>query len=305
MNKSVISNFLNKDYSLPSMTGYGKGVSEKNGRKVSIEIRTVNHRFLDIQLKLPREFQFADETIRKIITASFHRGHVDVFFNFERDEKSNVLMKINEPLVLQYNELIQKLYSLGCKGEFTVGEMLRLPDVVKISDNYVDEGELINIIADATNKAVKEVTIMRLTEGRKLIKALLEIASDILKKTAEIEVQSSLFENTYREKLEKKMKEILAPTEIDEKRIISEAAIVAERSSVSEEIVRIHAHAEHMLEILDDGGPVGKRLDFLAQEILRECNTIASKVDDAKSLKVIVDFKASVESFREQIQNVE
>lgn len=287
-----------------SMTGYGKGVAEKDGLKVTVEFKSVNHRFLDIAFKLPRCYQFAEKIIRDALSASVSRGHVDVFMNVEDGRESGRAV-LNEKLAADYKKIAVRLTELGFADDVTASVLLRVPDMVESSEP--DEGDevLKEIVASAAVAAAKALREMRLTEGKRLEKDIECKVAAIKKLLDEIALRAPEVVSEHREKLRERVSDAFADVQIDENRLLGEVAIYADRVAIDEEITRLNSHIENYTEIIRSDGAKGKKLDFLTQEAGREVNTIGSKCNDLYITKRVLELKNVVETIREQIQNVE
>lgn len=288
-----------------SMTGYGKGVVEADGRVASVELKSVNHRFLDIGFKFPRGFQFAEDAVRKTLSHYLKRGHVEVFLTYEDNRTDKLGVAVDVPLALQYYNASRTLVSLGYEDNFGAAEAMRIPELVKNVEDAGDEEYTVRLIAKATERAAEALVAMRRAEGEKL-KADLYLKVDALSHLLELVKQRApLVQADYREKLLARMQEVLAGTEPDEARLMNEVAFFADKCNIDEEITRFGGHLAHYGEILASAGPWGKRLDFLTQEANREVNTIGSKSNDQEITRLVLQMKNQIEMVREQVQNLE
>lgn len=301
-----------------SMTGYGKGVAERDGRKVTVELKSVNHRFLDIGFKMPRGFQFAEETVRSRIKTAITRGHVDVFVNYENTRADSASVKLNEALASECVDAALKIASMfadkgkaidgGVPAEIYSGAVeavMRLPDVLTLTEREEDEGEIVRLIDEATAAAAERLKEMRRSEGERLVEDLRGKLSEIGRLVEVVDARRPQVTANYREKLEKRIAEALGEHEVDEGRLMNEVAFFVDKCNVDEEVTRLKGHLKHYDEILANGGAVGKPLDFLTQEMNREVNTIGSKSNDLEITETVLALKNTVEMVREQIQNLE
>jgi len=288
-----------------SMTGYGKGTSNSEIGEVSIELKTVNHRFRDISTRLPMSLSTFESAIKKEMESVISRGKIDAFIGFKAtgDER---LFEINLPLARGYHLALTNLQKeLGLKGDVTVSQMASVRDVIKASEIPVDETQLKELILTALRQALISLDDMRKTEGKTLgsdIKNRLSLIRNISKK---VEAKQPELAEHYMAKLKKRITELTEEVNLDETRIIQEVAIMADKSDVTEETVRLDSHIKQFEELLNMEGPVGRKLDFLIQEMNREVNTIGSKSGDSELSRGVVDMKAEIERIREQVQNIE
>lgn len=288
-----------------SMTGYGKGVAEKDDRKVTVEIKSVNHRFLDILLKMPKCLQFSDDAVRKAIGAVCSRGHLEVYVTYEDNTGENVVLEIDEGQALKYLGIAKRLEELGFQNNFGVENVIRMTDVVKTTVCECDEEVIKNLVVDAVNEALAALIVMRETEGGKLGEDLKLKVCELESGLNFIKERAPLVADEYSKRLEQKVREALDGGDIETDRIAAEVAIFIDRSNIDEEITRLYGHISHYREILGSVGAVGKRLDFLTQEANREVNTIGSKSNDMLITKEVLRLKNIIEMMREQVQNLE
>ncbi|MBR3685143.1 MAG: YicC family protein [Clostridia bacterium] len=287
-----------------SMTGYGKGVAEKDGRKITIEIKTVNHRFSDFTFKLPRNFQFADGVLRSLLGAKIKRGHADVYLTYE-DSRVVSTIALNVQLAENYKQIAAEMEELGYTNDITAESLIRIPDMVKTTALEDDEELMKELVVEATEIALDNLLKMRKAEGERLVADIKVKLNDIAEAVEEISARAPVVATEYREKLTARVKEALEATDIDEGRIALEVALFIDRANIDEEITRLRGHLAHYQDILAEGGTVGKKLDFLTQETNRETNTIGSKCNDMYITKRVLFLKNQIEMIREQIQNIE
>ncbi|MBP3673697.1 MAG: YicC family protein [Oscillospiraceae bacterium] len=288
------------------MTGYGRAVETVNGREFTVEIRSVNNRYLDCMVKLPRSVSFAEEAVKQAVKASVSRGKVDVFISIKSEGTSDTKVTLNTEVLSGYLEAMKQMVSeFGIRDDISVSTVSRLPEVFTVEKPEVDEEQLQADLMNVVAKALEGYDAMRRTEGKALDADLRGRGETILGLVAQVEAGNGQTVIDYRTRLENKLKEVLANTAIDESRILTEAAIFADKVAVDEETVRLRSHLQQMNTMLDNGGAVGRKLDFLLQEMNREANTIGSKCSDVKLARIVVDIKAELEKIREQTQNIE
>lgn len=288
------------------MTGYGRGASVWNGHAITAEIRSVNNRYLDCTVKLPRMYSFAEDAVKTAVQSRVSRGKVEVFFTVGPSETGGVSISVNRPVADGYFAALRELkdaYQLT--GDPTLELMARFPDVFLVEKTEEDRDAAVAGLLEALGKALDEFDAMREREGAKLAEDVRGRAETIRALTAQVEERSPGIVADYRAKLTAKLQDILSNTQIDESRILTEAAIYADKVAVDEETVRLRSHLSQLDEMLDKGGNVGRKLDFLIQEFNREANTIGSKCNDVDTGRLVVDIKAEIEKIREQIQNLE
>lgn len=288
-----------------SMTGYGKGIAERDGRKVTIEFKSVNHRFLDILFKLPRNFQFVEDALRKLIGERITRGHVEVYLSYEDNRENKTTISINEELAKAYLDARTTLVKMGYDDNLGVAELLKIPDIVKQTATEDDEEIIRTLVVEAGELALDGLIDMRRTEGKKLIEDLKNKLTVIESEVQAIATRAPLVASAYREKLIARVSEALQGSEIDEQRIAQEVTFFIDKSNIDEELTRLRGHIAHYAEIMAVDEPIGKKLDFLTQETNREVNTIGSKSNDAIITKSVLFLKNQVEMVREQVQNLE
>ena len=291
---------------LLSMTGYGSARGVVEGTEISVELKSVNNRYLDCAVRLPRSLLFAEEAVKQTISASVSRGKVDVFVSAQASQDANTQVSVNDTLAREYYEAVAKIASdLGLELGLNAAAVARFPDVLVAEKKELDKEKASEALCEITQRAVEEFNAMRAREGARLRKDLLEKADTVEKLVSVVEERSPRTVQEYRERLESRLREVLADRSIDEQRIITEAAIFADRTAVDEETVRLRSHIAQFRTMLDAGSPAGRKLDFLIQEFNRESNTIGSKCNDAALAKVVVDLKSEIEKIREQVQNIE
>lgn len=291
---------------MKSMTGYGKGQTAHNGRQVTIEVKAVNHRFLDLNLKLPKGFLFLDDLIRKTLSKVISRGHLDVYVTYDNQSEDKGSYICNNQLGKDFyflGELLSR--EIGIENDLTISSIMKAPDVLERVMPEENEEELKNLVVLSLASALTSLEEMRIAEGDE-IKKDLALKLDILKKMRdEIESLSPKVTVDYKEKLTARISEYLAMPEVDEQRIATEVALFADRSAIDEELTRLKSHFKQFDDLLVSEDPVGRKLDFLLQEINRETNTIGSKANFIEITNLVLKMKNEIEKIREQVQNIE
>lgn len=292
---------------IKSMTGFGRCEVAEGQRRFVVEMKGVNHRYLDVNIRMPKKLNFFETAIRSLLKQSVQRGKVDIFITYEDLSESQVSLKYNETLAGEYLKYFQQMQeTFGLENDVRVSHLSRCPEVLTMEEQAVDEEELWNELKKALSGAISQFLETRSTEGENLKKDLLEKLDDMLMLTEQIEKRSPQIIAEYREKLETKVKELLEDTQIEESRIAAEVVMFADKICTDEEIVRLRSHIVHMKETLkSDENGIGRKLDFIAQEMNREANTILSKANDLETSNVGIDLKTEIEKVREQIQNIE
>ena len=291
---------------IKSMTGYGRCVEMLNGREFTVEIRSVNNRYLDCSVRLPRILSFGEDAVKQAVKASVSRGKVDVFITVRSEAGDEVQVSINKTVLEGYlNAMRQMVNEFGVADDISVSTVSRLPDVFVVEKPQVDEEQLLADLLSVVGKALANYDAMRTAEGEALDRDLRSRGETILGLVSQVEAGNGQTVIDYRARLEAKLREVLENTSIDESRILTEAAIFADKVAVDEETVRLRSHLKQMNTMLTTGGAVGRKLDFLLQEMNREANTIGSKCTDVNLARIVVDIKAELEKIREQTQNIE
>ena len=300
-----------------SMTGYGRGEQAYEDMTVTVELRAVNNRYLDCTIKMPRSYLFAEDAMKARVQAGIGRGKVDVFVTIVHTGGNDLAVIVNEALAKSYAAALQQVHAaawkqLGesgggilVKGECSVIDLARFPDVLTVEKKEEDPEQMKERLLAALDLAVTDFNAMREKEGARLAEDILSRAAAIETMVGKVEERSPQTVSEYRARLEARMNEVLQNTQIDPARILTEAAIFADKVAVDEETVRLHSHIAQLRELLAGGGAVGRKLDFLIQEFNREANTIGSKCSDLDITRTVVDIKAEIEKIREQIQNLE
>lgn len=291
---------------IKSMTGYGGAKGSAEGLSVSIELKSVNNRYLDVSVKLPRTMLFAEEPIKAAVGRHISRGKVDVFVTVDQSASDDMEVRVNEPLLKGYIEALSAAAEkFGLQNDMTVMSLCRLPDVLSTDRREIDSSALMTGITEILERALTEYDAMRFREGEKLRDDVLARLETISRLTGAVEENAPKTVAEYRARLEQKLQEVLATANIDESRVLTEAAIFADKIAVDEETVRLRSHISQLRGLTNGESPAGRKMDFLIQELNREANTIGSKCQNADIAHVVVELKAEVEKIREQIQNVE
>ena len=289
-----------------SMTGYGRACKTLHGREITVELRSVNNRFLDCSVRLPRAFSYAEDAIKQLVKDAVQRGKVDVFVTVDQSASDDMEVRVNEPLLKGYIEALSAAAEkFGLQNDMTVMSLCRLPDVLSTDRREIDSGALMTGITEILERALTEYDAMRLREGEKLRDDVLARLETISRLTGVVEENAPKTVAEYRARLEQKLQEVLATANIDESRVLTEAAIFADKIAVDEETVRLRSHISQLRGLTNGESPAGRKMDFLIQELNREANTIGSKCQNADIAHVVVELKAEIEKIREQIQNVE
>ena len=291
---------------IKSMTGYGSAKGVVDGMTISVELKSVNNKFLDTAIRLPRGFLFTEEQIKSQIQAHISRGKVDMFVNIDSSQGGDMTVKVNEPLLQAYLDAIRHIAEIhGLPNDATAMSVSRLPDVLSVEKRELDADEILSQISAVVEAALCDHDAMRIREGQRLKEDILSHLSRIRELVQIVEASSPETVMEYRKRLTQKMEEVLQGRGIDETRILTEAAIFADHIAVDEETVRLRSHMDQLSLMLEGGSPIGRKTDFLIQEFNREANTIGSKCQDAKIAHVVVELKSEIEKIREQIQNIE
>ena len=288
------------------MTGYGRGEANLNGRPITVELRSVNNRYLDCTVKLPRIYVFAEDAVKSRVQSRISRGKVDVYITIGPSANGDVAISVNKPVADGYYAALKDLRdTYGLRDDISVSLLSRFQDVFLVEKTQEDLEALSADICSVLDLALDDFDAMRTREGEKLCQDVRSRAATIEGLVSKVEKRSPGIVADYRAKLVARMNEVLQNTQIDESRILTEAAIYADKVAVDEETVRLRSHIEQLRGMLSKGGAVGRKLDFLIQEFNREANTIGSKCSDIETAGYVVDIKAEIEKIREQIQNIE
>ena len=291
---------------IKSMTGYGRAVETVNGREFTVELRSVNNRYLDCSVRLPRMVSFAEDAVKQAVKASVSRGKVDVYISMRSEGAEDAKVELNTVALEGYLKAMGRMVSeYGVRDDISVSTLSRMPEMFLVEKPEVDEEQLQKDLLQAVDAALEGYDAMRVREGQALDADLRSRGNTILELVSQVEQGNAQTVIDYRTRLENKLREVLENTAIDESRILTEAAIFADKVAVDEETVRLRSHLKQMNTMLDGGGAVGRKLDFLLQEMNREANTIGSKCTDVNLARIVVDIKAELEKIREQTQNIE
>lgn len=291
---------------IKSMTGFGRSEIVKGNRKISVEIKSVNHRYLEAGIKMPKKLNVFESRMRDLLKKYATRGKIDIFINYEDDSENQVNLKFNQNIADEYMAIFNNMsekYNL--KNDMTVGGLARFPEVITMDEVQEDEEELWHFIEEAMKAALEQFVNTRILEGENLKKDLLGKLDHMEELVAFVEKRSPEIMKEYRSKLESKVKELLGDTTIDESRIATEVIIYADKICVDEETVRLRSHIKHARKCLNEDGGIGRKMDFIAQEMNREANTTLSKANDIEISNAAIDLKTEIEKVREQIQNIE
>lgn len=290
---------------IKSMTGYGKSSLSINSREYQVEIKTVNHKYIDVNIKMPRIISYLEEDIRKLVVSKIRRGKVDIQISFENYSKDGNEVKINTELAQIYIQSLRELAEAeNLSSNIEVTEITKLPDVLTIKSN-LDEDETKEELLQVANEAIDKLIQMRKVEGEKISKDILGKIARIEHKNEEIFGLSTGLIEEYVVKLEARVKELLKTEELDKSRLMQEVVIYADKCSVEEEVTRLRSHIYQLRQLINSEEPIGKKMDFLIQEMNRETNTIGSKANNLEITNIVVDIKTILEDIREQIQNIE
>ena len=287
-----------------SMTGYGRAFREIDGRQLTIELKSVNHRFLDLSFRMPRNLMFVEEAARRAIGARLSRGHVDVFATYRNLRSDARTVSVDRALYDAYARALGTVAEAGLKDDRSLMSIAKLPDVLVVAEAEEDQGAVTALMTETLNAALDQLIDMRRREGEAMKRDLSAHVDAIERMTGEIGARYPQTVEAYRSRLRAAVEELIGQ-QMDETRLLTEVAIMADRSAIDEEIVRLKSHAEALRRLFEDEKPIGRRLDFLVQELNREANTISSKSQDIPITRLAVDMKAEIEKLREQLQNVE
>ena len=289
-----------------SMTGYGSAKGVVAGQELSVELKSVNNRYLDCAVRLPRSLLFAEEAVKQAVSAAVNRGKVDVFVSCAASAEADSVVRVNRELARSYFDAVSSIADeLGIDSGISAMSIARFADVLSVEKKELDKDETAAALNVLTTEAVREFNAMRAREGDRLKADMLAKCEKIESYVTVVEARSPKTVEEYRQRLENKLREVLGDRNVEEQRLVTEAAIFADRTAVDEETVRLRSHIAQFRQLLENGSPVGRKLDFLIQEFNRESNTIGSKCNDAELAQVVVELKSEIEKIREQLQNVE
>lgn len=291
---------------IKSMTGFGRAEQIIDGRDIIVEIRSVNHRYYEFSARVPRAYGYIEEKLKSFLNGRISRGKVEVSVSIAAVEAADTLIEINKAVAKGYVDALRSVGGeLGLEDDLTLSQLVRLPDIFTVRKTADNEEQIWNSVKSVADEAVSKFISMREAEGLKMKEDVLERADIIERLVDEVERLSPISAENYRSKLYSRLCEVLADKNIDEQRIVTEAAIFADKTAVAEETVRLKSHIRQLRDMLSLDEPVGRKLDFLIQEFNREANTIGSKAQDIAVTKIVVDLKSEIEKIREQIQNIE
>lgn len=289
-----------------SMTGYGKGSASGDGREVTVELKSVNHRYLDVGMRLPRHLSFLEDGIRSLLGARLSRGHIDVFVNYRNLRSDARTVEIDVPLLFAFvSSAKQANETLQLTDDLTLSTALRLPDVSNVREADEDSEAVLALTQSALSAAIDALLGMRLSEGERLKVYLSNCADTVLALTEKISKRAPLVVSEYKAKLDERIQTLLGQVEVDRTRLATEVALFADKASIDEEITRLHSHITEFRSLLNACEPSGRKLDFVVQEMNREFNTIGSKANDGELTSLVLSGKAEIEKIREQVQNIE
>lgn len=291
---------------IKSMTGFGRCENQQNDRKFTVEMKAVNHRYFDVTIKMPKKLSFFESSIRTLLKEYIQRGKVDVFITYEDFTEANVSLKYNEGIAAEYLNYYRKMAeTFGLKDDISVSVLGRCPEVITMEEQTVDEKEIWAVLEKAIRGASEQFSASREREGETLKQDIFEKLDGMLQDVDAVEARFPQIMAAYREKMTAKVQELLGDTQMEEGRIASEVVLYADKICTDEETVRLRSHIEGMRTELEKGGSVGRKLDFIAQEMNREANTILSKANDLETSNLAINLKTEIEKVREQIQNIE
>ncbi len=291
---------------IKSMTGFGRCEIEESNRKITVEMKSVNHRYLDVNIKMPKKLSFFESSIRNELKNYVQRGKIDIFISYEDFSENNVCIKYNKDLAAEYLKYLRDMSEeFGLDDDIRVSTLSRYPEVFSMEEQMVDEEEIWKVLSKAIDGAAENFVETRIKEGKNLAEDLIAKLDNMLEHVAFIEERSPQLMDEYRKKLEDRVKELLGDANVDESRLLTEVTIFVDKVCVDEEIVRLKSHIETTKQTLIDGGSIGRKLDFIAQEMNREANTILSKANDLDISNRGIELKTEIEKVREQIQNIE
>lgn len=289
-----------------SMTGFGRGTAEENGMNFTVEIKSVNSRYLEFNARVPKGYLFLEDKLKSLVQSRVSRGKIEMFVTIDKAEDENITVELNKTYAEAYINAVKELSeTFGLENNLRATNFLGNPDIFKITKSEIDEEAAAKVALEAANAAIDKFIAMRETEGEKMAEDVKNRTDVILSNVSFIDEKSPETVTAYRQRLEAKIKELLDGAAYDETRVITETAIYADKIAVSEETVRLKSHIDQLLSMLKTGGAIGRKLDFIVQEMNREANTIGSKSQNLEIAGKVVDIKSEIEKIREQIQNIE
>lgn len=288
-----------------SMTGYGRCQIERDGRTMTVEVKSVNHRFLDTSYRLARHLMFLDDVVRKGVSARLARGHVDVFVNYENHREDAKEIRVDTALAVAYQRAMSELSgALGIEANLSLQEYARMPDVLTVQESAEDQDAVRELFEEALSGALDALIVMRVQEGENMKRDILDKIARIEEIREAVAARAPMVVEDYRIRLKERIA-AMTEGEIDEARLLTEIAVFADRAAIDEELVRLFSHTAQIRKTVEMAEPVGRKLDFLVQELNREVNTIGSKAMDAQIAQYVVQAKGEIEKLREQVQNIE
>ena len=291
---------------LKSMTGFGRAEVMDSDKKITVELKSVNHRYLDMNVKMPKKFSFFEAAIRNVLKKYIQRGKVDVFISYEDYTENRVALRYNKELAGEYLRYLNAMAEeFQLKNDVSASVLSHYPEVLVMEEEPVDENEIWTALEQVLTEAAVQFVASRETEGQNLKTDLFGKLEALNQKVDQIEARGPEILCAYRERLMQRMRELLEDTQIEENRIAAEVVLFADKICTDEETVRLHSHIKNMKEVLESGNGIGRKLDFIAQEMNREANTILSKANDLEVSNIAIDLKTEIEKIREQIQNIE
>lgn len=291
---------------IKSMTGFGRCELSDENRKITVELKSVNHRYLDANIKMPKKLNFFEAGIRTLLKEYIQRGKVDIYISYEDYSEKTVMVKYNSAIAGEYLKYLRQMaQEFGLEDDIRVSTLSRYPEVFTMEEQPMDEDEIWSMLQSALRKACEQFVETRLAEGARLKTDLVEKLNHMTENVEKVEVRAPQILAEYRQKLEEKVHELLGDTQIDESRLSTELVLFTDKICTDEETVRLKSHIQSMLDTLECSDGIGRKLDFIAQEMNREANTILSKANDLETSNIAIELKTEIEKVREQIQNVE
>lgn len=291
---------------IKSMTGFGRCEYQQDSRKFTVELKSVNHRYLDVNIRMPKKLNFFDSAIRTLLRKYASRGKIDIFITYENISEEQGALKYNAALAGEYVKYLRQMAEeFGISSDISLSTLARCPEILTMEEQSEDEEELWKGLKNGLEGAFEQFVVARVTEGEHLKKDILAKLSGIEELTAKVEEHSPEIAARYRERLEEKVQELLGDAQLEESRVAAEVILFADKICTDEEVVRLKSHISHMRDTLEESEGIGRKLDFIAQEMNREANTILSKANDLEISNYAIGLKTEIEKIREQIQNIE
>ncbi|MBR5155035.1 MAG: YicC family protein [Clostridia bacterium] len=290
---------------LKSMTGFGRAEKTVDGFNVKVNLKSVNHRYMDIAIKVPKYYTFMEEKIRQAAAKYISRGKVEVYVSLERIEGSGKTVVLDKDVAINYVNALKSLKKFGLKDDVKISTIAQYHDIFKLESDETDEEYVSNLILEVFSEAAEDFVNMRINEGKNMEQDILSHIDILAENLSKVEERYPQIVEEYRNRLMRKISEVLEDKNVDETRVITEAAVFAEKSDIGEETVRLRSHIKEFKKAIDTDLPIGKKLDFMIQEMNRETNTMGSKANDVEISRIIVNMKSEIEKIREQIQNIE